>query len=269
MKSPLKMLNAWIDHRRLHNRCNEVEWRLSARLEQTITLTPMDSGGGADRVFLGQTNVGLPQPVCCVRMTCPWRRVRPSEPGLPRITLRPVQRLLNEEAAYRTLSPIGLSPKVITGDQFFLATYHVPWPRLADVLRDQPERIWSILPALLHSIAEMHSVGVSHMDLNCGNVLVSSDLNQVMFIDFEYSPRSSFSFFDQQRFDFLRMAHGLLKRRRGLEAITQDPNRFAQLVASHAPESGDGLPSELDPKWFHRVTELPFVNEILQAAFGY
>ncbi len=65
------------------------------------------------------------------------------------------------------------------------------------------------------------------------------------------------------------MAHGLLKRRRGLEAIAQDPTRFAQLIASHAPESGDGLPSELDPKWFHRVTEFPAINEILQAAFGY
>lgn len=269
MKSPLKMLNVWIDHRRLYHRCTEVEWRLSARLEQTITLAPMDCGGGADRVFLGRTNVGLPQPVCCIRMTCPWRRVRSSEPDLPRLSLPPIQRLLREESAYQTLHPIGLSPRVIARDDFFLATYFVPWPRLSDVLRDRPERLWSVLPILLASIREMHAAGISHMDLNCGNVLVSPEFNQVMFIDFEYRPDAEFSFFDQKRFDFLRMAHGLLKRRRGLDVIANHPDRFARLVASYAPESGNDMPSELVPHWFQRVSEFPVINAILQAAFGY
>ncbi|MFN9717942.1 MAG: lipopolysaccharide kinase InaA family protein [Planctomycetota bacterium] len=269
MKSPLRMLNAWIDHRRLDQRSTEVEWRLRVRLGKVVTLSPMHSGGGADRIFLGRTNAGLPQNVCCVRMVCPWRRVRSSERGLPRLSLPSVQRLLREEFAYQRLHPIGLSPQIIAGDSFFLATHYVPWPRLSDVLRDRPERLWLVLPVLLSAISEMHAAGISHMDLNCGNVLVSPELNQVMFIDFEYGPRADFLFFDQQRFDFLRMVHSLLKRRRGLDAIADDPDRFAELFAAHAPESGPDIPSELDPRWFHRVIEFPAINAILQTAFGY
>lgn len=65
----------------------------------------------------------------------------------------------------------------------------------------------------LDAIREMHEHDVVHLDLNCGNLLIAPDFQSVAIIDFEFAPLLLMSRFDQQRFDYLRLAHNLLKPR--------------------------------------------------------
>jgi len=263
MISPLRILNAWIDHLRLHERCRHVEWQLSLILKQPIMLVPTYSGGGLDRIFLAQTRSCPVQTLACVRMNCPWRDQESAAPHLPRIPLPPQRRIAREAHVYERLAPLGLAPELMARGEFFLANEFLPWPRVSEVLKRSSECLWVILPKVLETVRRMHESGVVHMDLNCGNLLISPDFESVAVIDFEYAPCHDMGTFDQQRFDFLRLAHNLLKPRRGRVAALKEPQRFVDLFSRFAPESGFGFPEPLNSLCFARVME----NEVIRVGF--
>ena len=263
MMYPLRILNAWIDHQRLHERCRHVEWQLSLLLKQSIALVPTCSGGGLDRIFLAQTRSWPMQTLACVRMNCPWRNEETIASHLPRIPLPARRRIAREARVYEQLAPLGLAPELMARGEFFLANQFLPWPRVSEVLKRNPERLWIVLPKVLSAIRRMHDSGIVHMDLNCGNLLISPNFASVAIIDFEYAPRHHMVTFDQQRFDFLRLAHNLLKRRRGRAAALSEPRRFVDLFSRFAPESGFGFPEPLNSQCFARVME----NEVIRVGF--
>ena len=268
MRSPLRLLSDWIEHQRLWERRQAVEWQLSLVLQRSLTLMPTVSGGGFDRIYVGQTNAWPSRSIAGVRMNCPQQAERAEEPQLPRRSLNAVQRISREARAYELLSPQGIAPELIARGEFFLANHWLPWPRVSEVLRRNPERLWHILPAVLSAVQAMHACGVVHMDLNCGNLLLAPDDSRVAIIDFEYAPRADMTQFDQQRFDFLRLAHNLLKRRRGREAAMQQPDRFVRFFARFAPESGFGIPEPLAAAGFYRVLENQTIRSGFQDLFG-
>ncbi len=268
MRSPLRLLNAWIDHQRLGSRRRFVEWQLSIVLNQTVTLQPTISGGGFDRIFLVQSKSWPWETIACVRMNCPWRGFPPEQPHLPRTNLNAWQRLAREASAYEALAPLGIAPKLVARGEYFLANHWLPWPRVSEVLKRSPGSLWSILPPILAAVERMHSRGIVHLDLNCGNLLITPDLSSVALIDFEYAPRMGMTRFDQQRFDFLRLAHNLLKPRRGREAALRDPRRFVECFARVAPESGFGIPDQFATAGFHRVTEHSTIRGGFEELFG-
>jgi hypothetical protein len=106
------------------------------------------------------------------------------------------------------------------------------------------------------------------MDLNCGNLLVAPNFQSVVIIDFEFAPLRAMSRFDQQRFDYLRLAHNLLKPRRGREAAFQQPARFVELFARYVPETGCGIPDAMDTAWFSRVVEHDVIRAGFEDIFG-
>ena len=268
MRSPLRLLNAWIDHQRLSERRSLVEWQLSIVLRQSVTLLPTVSGSGFDRKYLVQTNSRPTETIACVRMNCPWRGIPPEIIHLPRKPLKPEQRIAREARAYELLAPLGIVPKLIARGEYFLANHWLPWPRLSEVLKRSPASLWRALPPALEAVRQMHSRGVVHMDLNCGNLLISPDFTRVVLIDFEYAPRTNMTFFDQQRFDYLRLAHDLLKPRRGREAALCDPGRFIESFARVAPESGFGIPEPLAAESFCRVLEHSTIRIGFEELFG-
>ncbi len=268
MRSPLRLLNAWIDHQRLSERRSLVEWQLNVLLKQSVTLLPTVSGSGFDRIYLAQTNSWPSKTIACVRMNCPWRGIPPEQTHLPRISLKAEQRIARETRAYEVLAPVGIAPELITCGEYHLANHWLPWPRLSEVLKQSPDRLWSVLPPVLEAVRKMHSRGVVHMDLNCGNLLISPDFASVVLIDFEYAPRTGMTFFDQQRFDYLRLAHDLLKPRRGRATALLAPDRFIESFARVAPESGFGIPEPFAVEGFFRVLEHSSIRSGFEELFG-
>ncbi len=268
MISPMRILNTWIDCQRLRERCLEVEWRLGFVLKRDVWLVPTFNGGGTDRIFLAQTRRYPAKTLACVRMSCPWRDNRIPEQHVARVQLSAPRRIARESRVYERLAPMQITPALIARGDTFLANQFLPWPRASEVLRKTPATLWRILPKALEAVRKMHDHGVVHLDLNCGNLLVSPDLSEVAIIDFEYAPLKDMTAFDQQRFDFLRLAHNVLKRRRGRDAAFREPDRFVDLFAQFAPESGFGLPDPLNPVGFSRVLENDAIASGLQHLFG-
>lgn len=268
MMSPLRLLNAWIDHQRLAERRRQVEWQLGVVFRQPVTLRPTYSGGGFDRIYLGHGDSQCPRILASVRMNVPGRDRPAEEPHLPRLAMTGEDRIDREASAYRKLSPFGIAPRLIARGEFYLANHWLPWPRLSDVLRQHSHLLWDLLPVALEAIREMHENGVVHMDLNCGNLLVAPNFESVVIIDFEFAPLRSMITFDQQRFDYLRLAHNLLRPRRGREAAFLQPERFVELFARYVPEAGFGIPDALDTAWFHRVVEHDVIRTGFEEIFG-
>lgn len=264
MRSPLRIFNAWIDHQRLAERRYQVEWQLSVIFKQPVRLRPTLSGGGFDRIYLAHGDDEQNSVLASVRMNCPGGDRTPMEPDLPRIALPGEDRIHRESRAYRHLSTLGIAPRLIARGEFFLANHWLPWPRLSDVLRQDSDRLWDVLPVVLDAVRTMHDHRVVHMDLNCGNVLISPDFKSAVIIDFEFAPLPSMIVFDQQRFDYLRLAHNLLKPRRGREAAFWNPARFVDVFSQFVPEAGFGIPSEFRALWFDRV----FENEVIREGFA-
>ena len=268
MMSPLRLLNAWIDHQRLAERRRQVEWQLGVVFKQPITLRPTFSGGGFDRIYLAHADSQQAKILASVRMNVPGRDRPQKEPHLPRIPLPGEHRIHREAHAYRQLSPLGIAPRLIARGEFYLANHWLPWPRLADVLRHHSHLLWELLPVALDAIREMHENDVVHLDLNCGNLLIAPDFQSVAIIDFEFAPLLLMSRFDQQRFDYLRLAHNLLKPRRGREAAFLQPERFVEVFARYVPETGLGIPDAMNTAWFDRVIEHDVIRTGFAEIFG-
>ena len=266
--SPLRLLNAWIDHQRLGERRRQVEWQLGVVFKQPITLRPTLSSGGFDRIYLAHADSRRSNILASVRMNVPGRDRQPKEPHLPRLPLTGEHRIHREAHAYQQLSPLGIAPRLIARGEFYLANHWLPWPRLSDVLRHHSHLLWDLLPVALGAIREMHENGVVHMDLNCGNLLIAPDFQSVVIIDFEFAPLRSMIRFDQQRFDYLRLAHNLLKPRRGREVAFQQPERFVQLFENNVPETGFGIPDAMHTAWFQRVVEHDVIRNGFKEIFG-
>jgi predicted Ser/Thr protein kinase len=265
---PLRLLNAWIDHHRLAERRREIEWQLGIIFKQPVTLRPTLAGGGFDRIYLAHGDDRHSKILASVRVNVPGRDRRVREPHLPRISLPGEQRIFRESRAYQRLAPIGIAPQLIARGENFLANHWLPWPRVSDVLRHNGHLLWDILPVVLDTVRQMHENGVVHADLNCGNLLIAPDFQSVAIIDFEYIPFRSMIRFDQQRFDYLRLAHSLLKRRRGREAAMLQPERFVDIFARFAPEAGFGIPDAMNASWFDRVVEHDVIREGFEQLFG-
>lgn len=268
MRSPLRLLNAWIDHQRLAERRRKVEWELGVIFRTAISLRPTFTGGGFDRIYQAHLDSDPTKILAGVRLNVPGPDRVATERHLPRLSLSGEQRICREARAYRTLSVIGISPQLIARGDCFLVNRWLPWPRLSDILRHHGRLLWDLLPVVLDAVREMHDNDVVHMDLNCGNILIAPNFQSAVIIDFEFAPLQSMIPFDQQRFDFLRLAHNLLKPRRGRDAAFKQPQRFVDLFARYVPEAGFGIPDALNSAWFERVIEHDVIRRGFEEIVG-
>ncbi|MFO0974968.1 MAG: phosphotransferase [Planctomycetaceae bacterium] len=264
----MRRIDAWIDSQRLTTTRLQVADQLSFVLGRPVQLLPTTGGGGQDRIFIARTLTGPHRCLAAVRIPCRWKSRPQAEPFLPRETLSAVQRIARESAAYERLSTHGLAPRLIARSTQFLANDFLPWDRLSEVLRQDDKSLWQVLPGVLRSVHAMHSLGVSHMDLNCGNILISPERSRVVFIDFEYAPSNHLSPVDRFRFDYLRLAHNLLKPRRGRRSAFENPHRFVQMFAEYAPLCAAGIPGTFPVGAYSRLLENPEIAAGFVENFG-
>lgn len=268
MKMLMRRLDAWIDSQRLTTTRLSVADQLGFVLGRPVQLLPTTGGGGQDRIFVARTITGPHRLLAAVRIPCDWKSRPQVEPFLPRETLSPLQRIARESAVYERLSVHGLAPRLIARGTQFLANDYLPWERVSEVLRRDESVLWRVLPHMLRAVGAMHSLGVCHMDLNCGNILVSPERNRIVFIDFEYSPSRQLNQVDRFRFDYLRLAHNVLKPRRGRRLAFENPLRFVRMFAEYAPQAASGIPESLSPAAYSRLLDHPTIAAGFVEHFG-
>jgi tRNA A-37 threonylcarbamoyl transferase component Bud32 len=276
MKTPGRLFRKLLVRWRQRPQVHEVGRQLSIVLGEPVRLEPASgSGGGLDSVFIAHAQHQPTRRLAGVRISRPNRSLpRADEPDLPRRVLSSDARIAREAEAYQRLSAAGLSPELLAQGAGFLANAWLPWPRASELLRQSEQRVWDILPLVLRAINTMHSCGVVHLDLNCGNILVRPDLQAVAFVDFEYGPAEGLSARAQQAFDLLRFTQGLLRPRRGLGAIQADQRRFVECLqtccsrpASVGVETTPAL-ATLPTACFRRISDYPAISHAIRQLSG-
>lgn len=263
MNSPGRLLRSWLNHLRLRDQVREVEWQLGLALRRSVQLVPARTGGGFDSIYFARTRRAPHRFVASVRINCPWKTTTPDEPLLPRRVLDGPARIRREATAYRRLAADGLTPRLLVQSSGWLANEWLPWIRVADVLRRDESALWTMLPAVLDSIRRMHELGVVHMDLNCGNLMLTPDAAAVTLIDFEYEPVAGLPENECRAFDLLRLVHNLLKPRRGRDEILRHPERFADLIRPALADTAGALLNRRAAVWFSRIAACPDLREPL------
>ena len=269
MKNPRKLWAAWYRRFRYRQFCQryrlpDISERIAVALHTPVKLQAQRvSGDGCDNIFRVVSADRHQRPMAMVRLVNVDCVKHASEPLLPRRLESHADRLGREAAAYRLLSSHKLAPSVIDCGPDYLVNTWVPGVRLSDLLKRSEENIWQLLPACLRAIDQMHSLGIVHLDLNCGNLLINPDYLSVVFIDFEFHPGLQHSAEALRGFDYVRFAHNLLKRRRALKPALQQPERFAGLF--DAACSGSSLSfDQLPAACFERIRQHPLLNQVFQ-----
>jgi serine/threonine protein kinase len=93
------------------------------------------------------------------------------------------------------------------------------------VVRDR-QTFWPLIEAILPGISRMHRCGVTHLDLNLGNILVDPRTSKIAFIDFEFGCRATVTIPQQQAYDYLRLIDECLRPRRGGKQLLNEMDRL-------------------------------------------
>ena len=238
MRSPLRWLARRKEIRQLSKRSSELEAELSSFLGEPARLRPAKSKGGYDeiyKVYRGNICTAL------LRVNSPYRAQKDPigelEPILP---LDGPRRLALEWSAYEKLYSAGLSPKPLWRACDAIACDYLPWDRASRHLINNRADFWNVIERIIPAIAQMHQLGVTHLDLNLGNILLEPNGSGVSLIDFEFGPKEWATLPQQQAFDYLRIINDCTRRRRGGEYMLRDTPRLAKLLAAHVPDDVRG-----------------------------
>ncbi len=218
------------------DRRREVARSLSDALGHPVTLTPASLGGYDDVLYARHQGRTL----ALVRVVNPhktslWINRKRAEG--PVVSLAPELRVSRESSAYATLAPLGLAPRPLWTADDAVACEHLTMPRASEVLRGSPSSVLRALDLIFAGIRTMHDRGVTHLDLNLSNVLLSLDASRVVFIDFEYGPSPDADVHTQRAYDYLRLINSCLRRRRGGHFLANDYSRLSDMLVAHADEA--------------------------------
>ncbi len=232
----MRSLKRWVRRRRelaaIAPRCRHLEKEIGGALGEAIQLVPAPMKGGYDEIFTveGSKRLGV------VRLNNPRKiqedPVGPLDPGIP---LDARERIDREWNAYTRLSPLGLAPTpLIRGPDFMVCSW-LPWDRASRCLVADPGDIWPLLEAVLPAIVSMHRTGLTHLDLNLGNILFDRKSGRTCLIDFEFGPAEWVGMEQQMTFDYLRLIEDCTKPRRGGASLKSDLLRLEQLLEDTVP----------------------------------
>mgnify|MGYP000093887463 CR=1 FL=1 len=229
-------------------RIREIQHELSEFLDERQQLEPVTSKGGADSVFIARS---LSRRVvrAVVRVVNPHRAVAPAPGDQPwRVPLPGPARIDAEWDAYQRLSGDGLSPAPLWRTHDASACRHVSGVRVSRRLVRRRAQVWRYLDETLALAAAAHRRGVTHQDLNLGNI-IDSRVGPGLFaparpggalhlIDFEYGPASGQSIAARRQLDVLTLLDEFARPRRGGRRLARDPERFTRAVCR---EVGSGV----------------------------
>ena len=264
-KAPLHWRRRFNELRAIDGRRCEIETELSRELNRLVELRSVGARRSYDEVFYA---VSGPDRLGVVRVNSP-AKPGPSMPAGDShlvVPLQTVDRLDREWGSYVALSPDGLSPKPLWRCEDAIACEWLAWSRMSDLVRD-PAAFWATAERVVPAVRRMHDAGVTHLDLNPGNVLLESGGDGVAFIDFEFAAADWAYTPLQQAYDYLRLTSECLRPRRGGRQLTADPTRWTRLLAEAAPAAARSAKLILREKRLQRLAENEAVFAAVQAVF--
>ncbi len=228
MLSPLLWMRRRMEIARHAPRRRQLEEDLTRFWGQSTVLVSGSIKRGYDEtyhVFCGGTRVAV------ARVTNRHiSQVRRPDPGSPVVPLEPQDRLEREWLVYQQLFPVGLSPQPLWRTSDAIVCGWLDWPRVSETVRRSSSQFWTRMDTILPSIRRMHQCGVTHLDLNPGNILTEPDSGRVAFIDFEFGPLPGISESQQQAYDYLRLIDECLRPRRGGRQLLAETARLVGLL---------------------------------------
>ncbi|WP_437229616.1 lipopolysaccharide kinase InaA family protein [Planctomicrobium sp. SH661] len=231
MRSPLRWLRRRLELMRQAPRRREVEQEFASACGHPVKLVNAAAKGGYDEIYYA-LNAG--KRFAVVRINSPFKSqidpIGPLDPGVP---LDAPARLEREWQAYELLFPLGLSPRPLWRTHDAIACSWIEWDRVSQRLIRNRQEFWPMMEKVLPAIRRMHDAGVTHLDLNLGNMLAQPGGPGIAFIDFEFGPVPWVNSAQQRAFDYLRLIDDCIKKRRGGQLMLADIPRLVQLLKTH------------------------------------
>lgn len=247
-------------------RRREIERELTEHCGHTVELVSVNALRSYDEVFFALRD-GCKFAV--VRVNSPIKQ-DPDEPvGRDHlvIPLRSSQRLDREWTAYEQLAPLGLSPRPLWRCEDAIACEWLEWPRMSETIIRDREQFWPLMECIVPAIRRMHDGGVTHLDLNPGNLLIELETRNVAFIDFEFGAVDWINAAQQRAYDYLRLVSECLRRRRGGPQLLSDTDRLIRLLEQSVDEATRGAELSLSVDRLRRLTEHPELRRKLGSVF--
>jgi len=223
-----------------------IQGLLSEQLKQEVQLKPAPGKAGQDQIYSVQQSR---RTVGVVRIRNKYRAASNEPPKWNfRARLDLQERLDNEWQAYEKLSPADLSPKPLWRNEVALACAWVDGKQAAKHLLRAGNNFWELADRLFGAVRKMHGCGITHMDLNLGNILFNHRTNRVSFVDFEFGPADWVTKSQQRACDYLCLIDEFCRKRRGGKVMLSNPKRIVEILAQHIQEEdqsvqlGDILP---------------------------
>ncbi len=244
----------------------EIERELSNHCEHPVRLVSVQARRSYDEVFFALKNG---ERFGVVRVNSPVK----SDPEQPTgtdhlvVPLLSTERLDREWNAYSQLAPLGLSPQPLWRCADAIACEWLHWPRMSEsIIRDR-DQFWPLMECILPAVHRMHHGGVTHLDLNPGNVLIEPGTQKVAFIDFEFGPVNWISLPQQRAYDYLRLSAECLRRRRGGPQLLSDTDRLIRLLNDVVDEDARHAELTLSDERLHRLADQSELCQKLRAVF--
>lgn len=152
-------------------------------------------------------------------------------------TLNATERLDYEWSCYTRLAQKNLSPRPLWRSPEVTVSAYYPYQRASEILRENPEQVWLLLPRLFSLIREMHAEKQVHMDLNLGNILVDPQTLACLVIDFEFVPAEGLSFEAACLFDYCRVLSDLLLPHYCGVVLEHSEQKFLEILRNEVPRS--------------------------------
>jgi len=221
----------------------EIESELAIFFGFPTFLTPAETKGGYDEIYYAyknshgtqgrskKENLRAGDRFAVVRVNSPFKQqndpIGPQDPGVP---LEAKERLTREWNAYNLMAPLHLSPEPLWKTSDAIACSWFDWQRASQRLINHRSEFWSVMERIFPAIQKMHQCGVTHLDLNLGNILLEPEGTGVLIIDFEFGPVDWVDQSQQQAFDYLRVIDDCIKTRRGGNYLLANPERMKLIL---------------------------------------
>lgn len=266
IRSPRHWLRRQRELAQLEPRKRDIEVELARHLKYPVRLVSNRAMRCYDEVYLALHDgcrAGI------VRVNSPVK----SEPVIPRdttclaIPLLRQARLDREWSAYTQLAPLDLAPQPLWRSDDAIACGWINRPRMSDAIIRDRQQFWSIVETVLPAVRQMHEAGVTHLDLNPGNILVDTENRKVAFIDFEFGPNEGVTEAVQRAYDYLRLVAECLRRRRGGPELLKNPDRLIRLLNETVDESSRSATISLSSRSLQRIAGQPELCPGLRGIF--
>ncbi|NOX09515.1 MAG: hypothetical protein GXP22_08530 [Gammaproteobacteria bacterium] len=240
----MRVLKRFIENLRgewfIRHRREEIRRELIAFFSSEIKLIQAGQRGHDSIYYVNEDNGNT---IAMLRLSNPYKKRSPPANDMPFIALDTDGRISREWDCYRQGGE--LTPEPLWQSIDALVCGYLPMQSLQDIMMSDRDYVWAILCKATMALHQLHQQGVTHMDASLANILSDADMEQMVFIDFEYGPSLNVTEKQQRAYDFLRLVESVWKfipeEQRSELALWED------CLASCLEDDMQGL--DLEPLW--------------------